>query len=123
MVVRTSLSASEQRIYDYVQSRRDGADYLMAVSLWSTAQPYIIATGQEVLLIGGFRGQASEPTLDRVQELVRAGQLRYFLFQYIGMGPSGPDSTAVTNWVERSCGKVSAADYGGTPGTGDLYRC
>jgi 4-amino-4-deoxy-L-arabinose transferase-like glycosyltransferase len=56
-----ALSAPEQRVYDYVSAHRDGAGYLMAVGSWDTAAPYIVATGQEVMPMGGFSGTGPGP--------------------------------------------------------------
>jgi hypothetical protein len=122
MTATTTLTASEQRIYAYLKAHGDGATYLVSVSSWSEAEPFILATGQEVLTTGGFSGQVPEPTLGRVQELVHSGQLRFFLVlpggMGMGMGGSGSATTTVTNWVENSCAKVPAEDYGGAASTG-----
>ena len=58
--ITTTLDGAEQRIYTYVSAHRNGASYLMTVQTWSQASPYILATGQEVLPMGGFSGQALE---------------------------------------------------------------
>jgi len=112
-----ALSAAEQRIYNYVSAHRDGAGYLMAVGSWDTAAPYIVATGQEVMPMGGFSGTVPEPTLARVQDLVRTGQLRFFLTGgaggVTGFTAAGRDDTTATidSWVEAACTAVPAADY------------
>src|SRR5207244_12852108 len=85
----TSLSASQQQLYRYVSAHRDGAGYLFAVSFWSEASAYILATGQEVMPMGGFSGSVPEPTLARVRQLVATGQLRFFLLGGTG-GFGGP---------------------------------
>jgi 4-amino-4-deoxy-L-arabinose transferase-like glycosyltransferase len=117
----TTLSASEQRLYRYLTAHRQGASYLMAVSSWSSASPYILATGQEVLPMGGFSGSVPEPTLAQVQQLVRSGQLRFFLlggggFGGGGFGGAGGTSTTqrIATWVRSTCTTVPAKDYGGT---------
>jgi 4-amino-4-deoxy-L-arabinose transferase-like glycosyltransferase len=51
----------------------------MAVDSWESASPYILATGQEVMPMGGFSGSVPSPTLAAVKELVRTGQLKFFL--------------------------------------------
>ena len=126
----TSLSASQQQLYRYVSAHRDEAGYLLAVSSWSEASAYILATGQEVMPMGGFSGSVPEPTLARVKQLVSTGQLRFFLLGgaggFGGLGRGGADSTTaqVTSWVESACAAVPAADYGGTSGSaGTLYAC
>ena len=126
----TSLTASQQQLYRYVSAHRDGAGYLLAVSSWSEASAYILATGQEVMPMGGFSGSVPEPTLARVQQLVATGQLRFFLlggaggFGGPGRGGAGDTATQVASWVESSCAAVPAADYGATSGgAGTLYAC
>ena len=117
-----ALSAPEQRIYDYVSAHRDGAGYLMAVGSWDTAAPYIGATGQEVMPMGGFSRTVPEPTLARVQDLVRTGQLRFFVIggagSLTGFATGGGDTAAtIDSWVESVCTAVPAADYEPTAGT------
>jgi 4-amino-4-deoxy-L-arabinose transferase-like glycosyltransferase len=121
----TSLSSSEKAIYNYVSAHRGGASYLFAVSSWETASPYIEATGQEVMPMGGFSGSVPEPTLAKVQQLVKTGQLKFFLLDGAGggFGRAGGSSTvsAIESWVEKTCRTVPAQDYGG--GAGTLYAC
>ena len=129
----TTLTSAEQRLYDYVSTHRDGASYLMAVGSWEEASPYILATGQEVMPMGGFSGTVPSPTLAAVKQLVRTGQLRYFLVSGAGTGAGfgggGGGSTAATidAWVESACKAVPTADYAATTtasaGEESLYAC
>jgi 4-amino-4-deoxy-L-arabinose transferase-like glycosyltransferase len=123
----TTLTSSEKQLYQYVTAHRDGAAYLFAVSSWETASPYIEATGQEVMPMGGFSGSVPEPTLARVQQLVTTGQLRFFLLDGAGgfVRPGGSSTVStIESWVEKTCSTVPATDYGGGgTGTGTLYAC
>lgn len=118
----TSLSGASKRIYGYVSAHRGGAGYLMAVQSWAEASPYILATGQEVLPLGGFSGSVPEPTLAHVQQLVRSGQLRFFLLggragPGLGGDTAGSESQKIASWVASTCARVPAKAYGGTSGT------
>ena len=97
--VTATLTGPERRIYTYVSAHRDGASYLMTVQSWLQASPYILATGQEVLPIGGFTGQALHPTPARIQQLVSSGQLRFF--QLVGGWLTGPEAYMITSWVKK----------------------
>jgi 4-amino-4-deoxy-L-arabinose transferase-like glycosyltransferase len=135
----TTLTGTERALYDYLRSHRDGAKYLMAVQSWTEASPYIVATGQEVLPIGGFSGSVPEPTLAHFRDLVRTGQLRFVLLDGAsgnlagGAGPGGGSGRSqadlIASWVERTCSKVPAKDYSGSSAsaaggsTGTLYVC
>jgi 4-amino-4-deoxy-L-arabinose transferase-like glycosyltransferase len=126
----TTLTSSEKQIYDYVSAHRDGASYLFAVSSWETASPYIEATGQEVMPMGGFSGSVPEPTLAHVEQLVKTGQLKFFLLDGAGTGGgfgggrSSSTVSSIESWVEKTCSTVPAKDYSTTSAsTGTLYAC
>jgi 4-amino-4-deoxy-L-arabinose transferase-like glycosyltransferase len=130
-----TLTSAEQRLYDYVSAHRDGASYLMAVGSWEEASPYILATGQEVMPMGGFSGTVPSPTLAAVKHLVRTGQLRFFLISSgtgagAGLGGGGNTAATIDTWVQSACKAVPAADYAATgttaaagAGEGSLYAC
>jgi 4-amino-4-deoxy-L-arabinose transferase-like glycosyltransferase len=114
----TTLTGAQRGIYEYVTAHRDGAEYLMATQSWSQAAPYILATGTEVLPIGGFSGSVPSPTLRHVRHLVADGQLRFFLLGQQGSGFMGRarsgQSLAITTWVQRECTPTATAS---------LYQC
>ena len=121
----TTLTGSQLQLYRYLTEHRDGARYLFAVQGWTAAGPYILATGQAVLPMGGFSGSVPEPTLARVKQLVAAGQLRFFMLGggggFAGPGGRGGGETAqIEAWVESSCHTVQVP---GADSTGTLYQC
>jgi hypothetical protein len=135
----TTLTSAEQKLYDYLSAHRDGASYLMAVSSWSEAAPYIIATGQEVMPMGGFSGSVPSPALAAVKHLVQAGQLKFFLVSDAGTGTGaglgalggggGVAAVTIDAWVRSACTVVvPATDYTSTTATAvasgeSLYAC
>jgi 4-amino-4-deoxy-L-arabinose transferase-like glycosyltransferase len=124
----STLSSGQQQLYRYVSAHRGGAGYLLAVQGWNEASAYILATGQEVLPMGGFSGSVPEPTLARVRQLVATGQLRFFLLGTAIGGPGGgrgASTAQVVSWVESACAVVPAQAYGASSGVtaGTLYQC
>jgi hypothetical protein len=123
-----TLTAAQQRLDSYLVAHRAGARYVAATPSWTTVGPYIAATGQPFLPMGGFSGSVPQPTLTEVQHMVGTGQLRYFLLGGAGggFGPGrggGGDSelSRITTWVTSTCRAVPPVDYGGD--TQGLYRC
>ncbi|WP_308195478.1 glycosyltransferase family 39 protein [Dactylosporangium sp. AC04546] len=113
-----TLTAERRRIDDYLVAHRGDARYLAATTSWSTAGPYIMATGRPYLPMGGFSGSVSHPTLAAVRGMVARGELRYFLLAETGgpgFGRTGATTTAVTDWVRSACTEVEDL-----PG---LYHC
>jgi hypothetical protein len=72
-----------------------------------TAAGLQLATGEPVLLVGGFIGSDPSPTLQQFQDLVTAGEIHYFLDSgsggRAGFGAidSGPPARSPA-WIERS---------------------
>jgi hypothetical protein len=122
----TTLSSSEEALYQYLTAHRDGATYLFAAQGWTSAAPYILATGQQVLPMGGFSGSVPEPTLARVQQLVATGKLKYFMLGGGGFGGGGlrgggtSSTSQIDTWVQSACHTVQVSGAGSA---GTLYQC
>jgi hypothetical protein len=122
----TTLSSGQDQLYRYLTAHRDGARYLFAVQGWTDAGPYILATGQAVLPMGGFSGSVPEPTLARVKQLVATGQLRFFMLGGAGGfgggrgGGGDSETTQIAAWVQSACKTVPVSGAGST---GTLYQC
>ena len=145
----STLTAQQKALLSYTETHRDGAKYVFATTSWSTASPYVMAEGADVLPMGGFTGEVPSPTLAQVQRDVAAGQLRYVLLSgstggrtagssgfggfagFGGGGGSSAPSAKVTDWVRSTCTAVPASAYsagtgttaGAAAGAQQLYQC
>jgi 4-amino-4-deoxy-L-arabinose transferase-like glycosyltransferase len=130
-----SLTAQQKDLLDYAQAHDDGAEFVLTVTSWSVASPYILSTGADVLPMGGFTGQAGFPSLPLFQQYVKQGQVRFVLLpaqvtgatgaagaggfagfagMFGGGARSGTALAAVETWVRADCATVPATSYGGT---------
>jgi 4-amino-4-deoxy-L-arabinose transferase-like glycosyltransferase len=75
--------------------RNAGTTWAAAATNASSSANLALAAGVDVMGIGGFNGRDPAPTLERFQELVAAGEVRYFI---AGGGGPGGDSE-ITTWV------------------------
>ena len=117
-----TLTSQEQKLLNYVDAHRDGAEYVMAGTSWNSVSTYIEATGQKMLPMGGFSGSVPQPTLAAFEQLVKTGKLKFVLTG--GGSPGGGagasnTSTAIeiTKWITSNCKTVPASAYGGTATT------
>jgi hypothetical protein len=133
-----TLTTPERSLDTYLLAHRDGAEFVAATESWTTAAPYITATGQAFLPMGGFSGSVPEPTLARIKQLVAQGDLRFFLLSGSGTGQTGgfgagggfggsgtgtgSTVSSIASWVTSSCTEISASAYGGSSGQ-SLYQC
>ncbi|HUQ60927.1 ArnT family glycosyltransferase [Lentzea sp.] len=59
-----------------------------------------LASGQPVMALGGFNGTDPAPTLEQFQEMVRNGQIHYFVDSTMMRGNSGSDAAhQIAEWV------------------------
>ncbi|WP_269470736.1 glycosyltransferase family 39 protein [Streptomyces humicola] len=118
--VSTSLTASQRRLYQYVKAHQGSAEYVMATEGWNLASPYILATGDTVLPMGGFSGSVPQPSLDDFVSLVHKGEVRFVLTQGSGSAGAGMPGagggsgslTGISSWVTKHCAQVPSQDYG-----------
>lgn len=115
----STLDTAQRDIDRYLTAHRGGAEFVAATDSWRTAQPYIMATGQAFMPMGGFEGSTPSPTLAQAQRLVRDGRLRYFLLTaddsqqgVTALFAGGASAaSAVIAWVRSACTQVPAAYY------------
>ncbi|QMU69299.1 glycosyltransferase family 39 protein [Streptacidiphilus sp. P02-A3a] len=121
------LSHSQRELMSYLQAHQQGARYLFATTDWSVASPYILATGAEVLPMGGFTDQVPSPTLPALRKSIATGRLRYVLLGQPSpiSGPLPPNTVAAraTALVAHRCQEVPSRTYGGGVDGQRLYQC
>lgn len=121
----SNLSVDEALV-GYLQQNQDGAKYLVAVQTTSQSVPIILATGEPVVTMGGYKSRDPYPTAAELEALVAAGELRYAWITggstaaSASASGSGEILKAVTDWVTTHGTVVDAAEYGGAS-EGTLY--
>lgn len=101
----------DSRILDYIVSHQTGEKYLFATTSSHTAAPYIIQTGKPVMAMGGFSGSDPILTVDKLKQMIKNKEVKYFLISggFGGNGPGGPGNSDVLEWI-RSNGTVVEID-------------
>jgi 4-amino-4-deoxy-L-arabinose transferase-like glycosyltransferase len=69
------------------------------------AAPYILASGREILPIGGFQGGGPTPSLSRLRRYVAAGELRAFVLPVSSQDPR-------VLWIQAHCKRSPEAAQG-----------
>jgi 4-amino-4-deoxy-L-arabinose transferase-like glycosyltransferase len=92
-----------------------GTPMAMAVDSSILAAPYILATGREMLPIGGFQGGIPSPSLAQLRRYIDSGQVRAFLV------PRTSDDPRVV-WVHAHCAPPPPPTSG-VRGPTALYDC
>jgi 4-amino-4-deoxy-L-arabinose transferase-like glycosyltransferase len=110
----TSGASSSSVLASFLLKNNTGEKWLAAVSGSSEAEPLILATGKPVIAIGGFSGNVKTLTVVKLEQLVKSGQLKYFL-----VSSRGAVSDEVTAWVEKNGKAVDSSKWGGDSSSGN----
>jgi 4-amino-4-deoxy-L-arabinose transferase-like glycosyltransferase len=106
-------NALSARIVELIASEYE-TPIVFATDTSLVAAPYILATGREILPIGGFEGGIPAPTVAQLQHDVSSGRLRALLLP-------GSSSDPRLVWVYRHCRRTGSQTGGRVPFT--LYDC
>jgi 4-amino-4-deoxy-L-arabinose transferase-like glycosyltransferase len=116
----SSLTSSQGSLLDYVEAHDSGSRYVLTVTSWTQAAPYILRSGTAVLTLGGFSGQVPSPTLEQFEQYVADGEVDFVDLTTAG-GSQQSTAAQIEAWVPKHCTAVPAQDYGAT--STSLYQC
>jgi len=113
-------AASQSDLITYLEQQRGDATYLAATPSSMAAAPIIVASGEPVMSLGGFMGSDPILSVQQFAQLVRTGEVRFYVAGG-GFG-GGRSTTQIASWVQANCAAVPAQAYGGATQT-ELYDC
>lgn len=99
----SSDGSENDKLIDFLQENNSGEKFLVAVPDSQSAESIILETGKPVLSVGGFTGEDKTLTVEKLKEMVQAGEIRYFL---VG-GRGGASSSELISWVKANGREVS----------------
>ncbi len=104
-------AATSKAMVKFLEAHQGNARYMVAAVGSSTSAALALASGRNVIDIGGFAGSDPSPSLSQLRRLINSGQLHYILlggWQVAGgLAPGGSSSAtrARQRWIEGH-GKV-----------------
>jgi 4-amino-4-deoxy-L-arabinose transferase-like glycosyltransferase len=96
-----------ENLIAFLEANTSEDQYLVAVPNANTSAPLILATGRNVLPMGGFTGGDPVVTVDSLQSMVESGEIRYIL------GVSSYQNQSIKIWVTQNCTPVSPSVWNG----------
>lgn len=105
-----SSQGVDAKTLQYLKEHNTGETYLFAASNYSTAAPYLIDSGEKVIILNGFVSSDPVYTVDKLKALVESGQVKYFM---ISSGGGGPDSgnSEVTAWIKENGKEIPTSEW------------
>ena len=116
----------DPNLLKYLSDNQGETEFLVAVETSSQSVPIILATGEPVLTIGGYKSRDPYPTADELADMVQEGALHYALLGDRSPGGVGSSAAtratlqAVTDWITTHGTIVDPSKYDGSA-SGTLY--
>lgn len=115
-----SSGSVNEGLYAYLKQHNTGQKYLLAVSDYGTAAPYMVDKGESVVILNGFNASDQVYTPEKLQALAAKGEVKYFLIGGGGFGGGGGGrggSSEVTRWIQEHGTAIPASEWqSGTAG-------
>lgn len=89
------------QLVNYTEKHQGRAKYLFATTDSNSASGYIIKTGKSVMAIGGYNGTDPTMTLSEFKQLVKTGQLKYFVMGNSSKATNGQIGK-IMSWVKKN---------------------
>jgi 4-amino-4-deoxy-L-arabinose transferase-like glycosyltransferase len=106
-------NAQSARIVELIASTYE-TPYVFAIDTSELASAYILASGREILPIGGFEGGIPAPTVEQLRHYISSGQLAVLLLPTFSRDPR-------LVWVYSHCRRTKSSTGGKIPLV--LYDC
>lgn len=100
---------NKDKLLEYVTKNNTGEEYLFMTTNSNTAAPYIIETGKAVIAMGGFSGNDSALTVERLKQLVADKKVKFFLIPSGSGGRGG--SGEVLDWIRANSTEVPKEEW------------
>lgn len=93
---------------NYLREHNTGETYLFATTDYNQAAPYIIDENEAVITLGGFSGSDPVYSTEKLEQLVKSGQVKYFMVG--GMGGRG-GSSDIGDWIKEHGTEIPTSEW------------
>lgn len=90
--------AVDPKTLSFLKEHNTGETYLFAATDYNAASPYIIS-GETVITMGGFSGSDPAVTVEKLESLVKSGEVKYVMISGGGMGGGRGGNSDLAGWV------------------------
>jgi 4-amino-4-deoxy-L-arabinose transferase-like glycosyltransferase len=102
------------KLLRYLEKHYHGERFMLAVERATTAAPFMLKTNHAVMAMGGFSGSDPVLTPKKLEKMVKAGEVKYFL---ISSGMRMESNQKVIEWIEKNCKEVPSSEWQSTQKT------
>lgn len=97
-----------ETLIQYLQNNYNGETYFVATFRATEAAQIMLKTDRAVMAMGGFLGSDPALTVEKLEKLVKNGEVKYFLISGVDGGQSNNE---IVQWIETHCKEVPQTEW------------
>ncbi|MDQ0244137.1 4-amino-4-deoxy-L-arabinose transferase-like glycosyltransferase [Bacillus fengqiuensis] len=105
---RGPMETLDTKLLSYLEKNYDGEKWFLAVPSAQSAYSFMLNTDYAVMAMGGFSGSDQVLTSEKLEEMTKNGEIKYFLIG--GDGRPGQSESA-TEWIKENCEEVPSSEW------------
>ncbi|WP_028403220.1 glycosyltransferase family 39 protein [Ectobacillus panaciterrae] len=99
-------SQVNQQLLTYLEKHYNGETFILATESTQEATSIMLNTNYTVMAMGGFSGSDPALTPAKLEKMVKAGKVKYFLISGQGRG-----NQEVNAWIQKNCKEVPSSEW------------
>lgn len=99
---------ANDKLIQYLEKNYNGETYLVATFRATEAAQIMLKTDKAVMAMGGFSGNDPVLTTEKLEKLVKNGEVKYFLVSGFGGGQSNNE---IVQWIQTHCKEVAQTEW------------
>ncbi|MCL6585492.1 MAG: glycosyltransferase family 39 protein, partial [Anoxybacillus sp.] len=108
MMGNAGRNEANEKLIQYLEKNYDGETYLVATFRATEAAQIMLKTDKAVMAMGGFSGNDPALTAKKLENLVKNGEVKYFLLSGFGGGQSNSD---IVQWIQTHCKEIPQSEW------------
>ncbi|AKS38214.1 glycosyl transferase [Anoxybacillus gonensis] len=108
MMGSVERNEANEKLIQYLEKNYDGETYLVATFRATEAAQIMLKTDKAVMAMGGFSGNDPALTAKKLENLVKNGEVKYFLLSGFGGGQSNND---IVEWIQTHCKEIPQSEW------------
>lgn len=108
------LTKNQQKLLDYLLAKRGKTPFLLSTLSTYDVIPFMLASGQAAMTLGGYNGTDPVFSLPRLVALIQQNSVRFFWLPFMyslkhtGWIALGNTNAILENWIAGTCALISA---------------
>ncbi|WP_027415943.1 glycosyltransferase family 39 protein [Aneurinibacillus terranovensis] len=96
----------DSKLLSYLEKNYKGEKFILATEDTQSANSIMLNSNYAVMAMGGFQGSDPAVTSQKLAQMTRAGEVKYFLISQRSRGNQN-----VSDWIQKNCTEIPSSEW------------